>query len=46
MGHAPTFAALAVVPPGLETVASEELVKLGAQSVKTQRGAVAFATDP
>ena len=46
MGHAPTFAALAVVPPGLETVASEELVKLGAQAVKTQRGAVAFATDP
>lgn len=38
--------ALAVVPPGLETVAVEELTELGAESVKPQRGAVAFATDP
>jgi putative N6-adenine-specific DNA methylase len=43
VGQAETFMALAVVPPGLETVASEELSKLGAQSVKPQRGAVAFA---
>ncbi|MEY4353703.1 MAG: hypothetical protein RLZZ609_1944 [Cyanobacteriota bacterium] len=41
-----TFPALAVVPPGLETVAAEELAKLGALSVKPQRGAVAFAIDP
>ena len=35
-----------MVPPGLEAVAGEELARLGAQSVKPQRGAVAFAIDP
>ncbi|MEB3243443.1 MAG: THUMP domain-containing protein [Cyanobacteriota bacterium] len=37
--------ALAVVPPGLEGVAGEELAALGAQAVRPSRGAVAFATD-
>jgi putative N6-adenine-specific DNA methylase len=42
----PIFKALAVVPPGLETVAGEELEKLGAQSVRAQRGAAAFTIGP
>lgn len=46
MGLTPTFQALAVVPPGLERVAGEELEKLGARSVKLQHGAVAFAIGP
>ncbi|MFM9047420.1 MAG: class I SAM-dependent RNA methyltransferase [Cyanobium sp.] len=38
--------ALAVVPPGLEAIAGEELAQLGAHTVKPQRGAVSFSTDP
>ncbi|MFN6352790.1 MAG: class I SAM-dependent RNA methyltransferase [Cyanobacteriota bacterium] len=40
-----TFPALAVVPPGLEPVAAQELALLGGQSVELRRGAVAFAID-
>ncbi|MFM7170991.1 MAG: class I SAM-dependent RNA methyltransferase, partial [Cyanobium sp.] len=40
------FMALAVVPPGLEAIAGEELAQLGAHTVKPQRGAVSFSTDP
>ncbi len=40
-----TFAALAVVPPGLETVALEEVLRLGAQSPRALRGAVSFRID-
>ncbi|MFM9089107.1 MAG: hypothetical protein ACKOPT_13415, partial [Cyanobium sp.] len=36
--------ALAVVPPGLEAIAGEELAQLGAHTVKPQRGAVSFST--
>ena len=40
-----TFAALAVVPPGLEQVALDELVRLGALDARAGRGAVAFRID-
>jgi putative N6-adenine-specific DNA methylase len=40
-----TFPALAVVPPGLEAAALEEVQRLGAQSPRALRGAVAFRID-
>jgi putative N6-adenine-specific DNA methylase len=40
-----TFSALAVIPPGLEQVALEELERLGALSARTLRGAVTFQID-
>ena len=40
-----TFAALAVVPPGLENAAAGELTRLGARSAQPLRGAVAFQSD-
>jgi putative N6-adenine-specific DNA methylase len=40
-----TFPAIAVVPPGLETVALEEVLRLGAQSPRGLRGAVSFRID-
>lgn len=46
MGKTTTFQALAVVPPGLEAVAAEELTQLGAQCLQPRRGAVAFQIDP
>jgi len=41
----PRFAAIAVVPPGLEEPAAAELVALGAEAVRPLRRAVAFETD-
>ena len=40
-----TFPALAVVPPGLEQAALEELERLGALSARSLRGAVTFRID-
>jgi len=37
-----TFAALAVVPPGLEQAAADELERLGALCARPRRGAVSF----
>ncbi len=40
-----TFAAVAVVPPGLEPAACQEIEHLGGLSAETLRGAVAFRVD-
>lgn len=45
MGETAIFPGFAVVPPGLETVAAEELSQLEAQSPRRQRGGVAFTCD-
>jgi putative N6-adenine-specific DNA methylase len=45
MSNADSFEALAVVPPGLEGVAAEEVAQLGGDSVAPRRGAVAFRID-
>jgi len=45
MPNAEIFTALAVVPPGLEAVAAQEVSQLGAESVEPLRGAVAFRID-
>ncbi|MFN9547481.1 MAG: class I SAM-dependent RNA methyltransferase [Cyanobacteriota bacterium] len=45
MVRADTFVALAVVPPGLEQAAMEEVVRLGGLSARPLRGAVAFRID-
>ena len=46
MPNAEMWTAMAVVPPGLEAVAAEEVSQLGAESVQPLRGAVAFRIDP
>lgn len=45
MGKIATQQALAVVPPGLESVAAQELAQLGAQFLQPRRGGVAFEID-
>lgn len=45
MPNAEILTALAVVPPGLEAVAAQEVSQLGAESVEPLRGAVAFRID-
>ena len=45
MSLAESFAALAVVSPGLEAPTAAELTGLGAQAVQPLRGAVAFRSD-